>query len=343
MASAFLIPQALIPDVFARLAAHPDVVAASAALQAFDGPIDSNLIDALVRAIGQSGSVFLPKTPGYKGYTWAQDGDLLTITYESPSEITVYDITIAGQEIDSPFISGKFFGLVLDHDIAVRGRRARVQLRTENAVWPILIAGGSIDATSIFLLANAAVELGDARAAEQLLTYGAVRGQADCIARLAEQAQEGSPRDFFYWNFRLAQTGDAVGAIQVAIYLLKFDSTAEFALVNENLLIALAQRGIGVAFHHLALLHMSGIRGFNADRALAVRYLTVAAADHGIREAAELLEKVGRQGALVPRDAAAGEAGRAAAESGPVWPIVLAGAALLLAGLIVARRLFKSK
>jgi hypothetical protein len=347
----------LIDDIFAAITASPPFQSLQSQFETLGTPPDQESLSLLRTALSSIDRVFSPPPDSYDGYTFTQDGDLLTITYSSPIPIAVDSIIVTRDSVTSPFIRGSFFGAVLAHDIAVRSRKVTIQLQTERITWPVVIAGGIPDRHSTFILANAAEALGLEALNLALLRYGA--GQS-CPFAIENLQKRGIGKDeAFFWCTR-ASKSDPFALVGVSQYLLEITQTAEIMQIQENILIVLAKMGLGFAFQQLGLIHLEDVPGFNSDIKLAIEYLTRAAEEFGIKAAAETLGRIyiSGLGGAVPVEMERGigflrmagmrqekiaeevremDGGRK--DGIAVWAWAAAAAVVAVAGLIAIRRL----
>jgi hypothetical protein len=141
MASAFLIAQGPIADVYPRLFSLPKTAELHRIFSARSSdfrpiPVRPSPGDRLIEACVRPSAIQLD------GYQWHQEGNVVTITFESLVAVTEDSIQITGNEITSPtdFISGTFFGTVLDTRVAIDSNNVTIQLHTDSP-WPVLIVG----------------------------------------------------------------------------------------------------------------------------------------------------------------------------------------------------------
>jgi hypothetical protein len=357
MASAFLIPQEPIADIFTPLFSLPKVLEQQSIFARRNSPPPT---ESLVKAISASKRLFPPPCEvGYNGYTWTQDGDLITVTFKSPTYVSPDSIGLSGREITSDFISGTLFGEVDDYDIIVRPNNLiQSQLRVR-ATWPILVCGGAMDVSSRFLLALAAQQLGLKETYEGLLIVNAHAGHALSIGAMAWLFLERGERDAaFYWNCVLArQTGDKVALLCIAEHIFTFEETGEMLRLNEKLLIALANEEMPLAFRYLGILHLGNVEEFNSDPLLAVLYFTVAGTELGDTKSLETLGKCYIHGIGIEADVEKGiqllgQAGVSQAEidkyvkkdEGSIAvPLFLAGTVVAVGAFLLFRRVFRGR
>ena len=230
----------------------------------------------------------------YQGYRWTQSDDMITITYTSPTDISVDDIDIEPDTIKTrtKFVNGKFWGEISDADFKVAGNKATIQLKVDGQ-WPALIVGGDMDPESLYQLAVIAQQFQYQDIFDRLLLRCAMQNHHFALSTLAIHFNTLEDHDSaFYFYVKYATCShEKVPLILLSEYLL-VDSTNVLSLqLAENILVQLAKEGVGVAFRYLGMLHLGESPGFNADRTLAVRYFTTASEEHHDLKSTEVLGK----------------------------------------------------
>jgi hypothetical protein len=308
--SRFLVAQAPVPDALAAIAQHPTYTAQAAAFaERIAAPIPPSLFIALLNALRRAPKPFDPTALGDAmpalAYTWTQRGGTITVAGPWCPEFADADLAVTEDGVQSPVISGAFFGSATAVAVAFTDdkTRFRIELTVANT-WPILIIGGErIDAVSLFYLAVFASGEGMAAAMEPLLIASAAGGFVPGISALANHyAEQDRPDAAFFWFAKFAELTHDANALLVPAQILVNNGTKSDALLAESIFVALARAGSGNAFYMLGCLHMTETHVFNADAALAARYLEHAVAVWGDGEAKKALAVLLYKGRGVEKD-----------------------------------------
>lgn len=293
----FLVPHVQL-DWKSELASLPEVKSQSEKFEQINAePIPREYFDTLNGHLAISNDVIsaelYPEGTDHNCYHWTQDGDLITVTYESPQSISFDDVRINDSEIVSSFVTGSFYGSVKDFDIKVARNKITIQLQVDGK-WPVLVSrptdADDIDTESLFLLSVFSQRIHRNDIFERFLIDCAMRGHAIAISSLALHYTSTGKGDesFFLYAKHALESNDKVSAIIVAEVLLGNMNALDLC---ENMLISLAKDGLGVGFRYLGLMHLLEEEQFPSDASLAVKYFEVAAEEYQDMKSLDILGK----------------------------------------------------
>lgn len=282
--SGFLIAQQPIEDPLGQIDMLPlMVVQRNYFLKENEKPIPQNLFDlaeqlfiTLNSNVVTYSQDMLPAETVYKGYRWTQKDNIITITYDSPDEISENDIKITSNNIVSPFLTGNFFDTISDPQIKINGKKVTITLNVSKRFIILIKSGENMDKISKFFLAAFLSNVGEMDLFDRLLIKSSCEGLIMAISTLAvSYLQRGEKEKAIYWFYQFVrETNEYFAYATIADALLSIDPS-RYSFLVENILIEISPK-FPQAYVFLARLHLDEIPGFNSSEALAVQYLQYA-------------------------------------------------------------------
>lgn len=251
---------------------------------------------------------------GNTGYTWSQEDDLISIKYTAKYPLREQDVDISLESIDMQFLSGKWYGEILQFDYKITGYKIQIdiQVKDSNEKWPVLICGGNMDLDSMYYLGTFAEALKDSALARKFFYSAALRSHQRSMSILFNDAFEDHPLISLYWSIReAAEYNSGTALFKSAILLTGFSADPGVdegaAALAEAAFIKLATEGVEPAFYQLGALHLGNHPGFPTDTGLGIKYLKFAVSNFRNPQALELLGKCYLNGIGVPQDTNTGQ------------------------------------
>ena len=316
--SSFLVPQVQIDNIEDFLYHLPSVQSVREIEWKNPGidKLSDDQIEKIRSLLKQEKSIFAPEfmseMSGLNMYNYTQEDDKITIKYKAEYPLMESEIEITNNDIDSSFLSGNWYGKVLQFDYKINGKAIEITLQVEKGeIWPVLILGGSIDLNTAFVLSNYCASKDLEKESGILLYYAAKRYHKNSMYALATKLMDEEPQKALYW---IAESRDIMRnpniMIMTAILLLAVrtdNSGGDEARLSENILINLARNGSPDAYYQLGVLHLNDPGDFKGSEELAVKYLEYAAFQMNHLNALQLLGKMYLNGICVEKDVEKGK------------------------------------
>lgn len=312
--SAFLIPQNPIEDPIDQIDMLPlMVVQRNYFKKENDEPIPQNLFDLAEKLFltlepdtQPYSQMLLPTETVYDGYKWTQNGNNITITYDSPNDISENDIKITENSISSPFLSGNFYDTISDPHITVSDKKVTITLTASKRFIILIKSGQDMDKYSQFFLAAYATKIGQMDLFDRLLIKSAFKKLSMAMTALAISYLQREEREkAVYWFYQFGKaTNECFAYISICDSLLHIDP-ARYAFLVENILIVIAPK-FPQAFTFLARIHLDKIPGFNSSDSLAAQYLEYAVRNVGTPDTLRMLAQLYIVGRGVKKDVTLG-------------------------------------
>ena len=311
--SSFLVPQVQIDnieDVLYHLSSVQEIREDEMKNPGID-KLSDDQIEKIRNLLKQEKSIFAPEfmseLSGLNMYSFSQDDDMITIKYKAEYPIMENEVEITANDIDSSFLSGNWFGKVLQFEHKVTRNTIEITLQVEKGeIWPVLILGGSMDLNTAYVLSNYCASKDLDEESGILLYYAAKRYHKMSMYAMASKLMEEEPQKALYW---VAESRDVMrnpNLMSMTSILLVALTTPEAggdeAKLAENILIILAKMGSPDAFYQLGILHLNNPGNFEGSDELCVKYLEHAAFKMNHLNSLQLLGKMYLNGICVEKD-----------------------------------------